>query len=104
MTTYENVTHCIFDMDGLLINTEDLYTVATEQVMARYTDKKYTFEIKTKLMGRKPSEAIPILLQVTIIISRLPFLNKCIFVVNFEFKIKRKYYIKIKLSIIILRK
>ena len=89
MTTYKNVTHCIFDMDGLLINTEDLYTVATEQVMARYTDKKYTFEIKTKLMGRKPSEAIPILLQVKIIlmITQLPFL--CIFVVNFELN-KRK--------------
>ena len=64
MSDFTHVTHCIFDMDGLLINTEDLYTIATERVMARYTENKYTFEIKTKLMGRKPSEAIPILLKV----------------------------------------
>ena len=86
MTTYKNVTHCIFDMDGLLINTEDLYTVATEQVMARYTEKKYTFEIKTKLMGRKPSEAIPILLQVKIILMISPILFFVFNVEKLEFK------------------
>ena len=34
--SFENVTHCIFDMDGLLINTETIYTAVTNNVLARY--------------------------------------------------------------------
>lgn len=62
MSSFDSVTHCIFDMDGLLINTEDLYTIAYETVLKRY-NREYTFEVKAKLMGRKPLIAAEILIN-----------------------------------------
>jgi len=43
-------THVIFDMDGLLLNTEDLYT----EIMSKLAGEhgcEYTWEMKVKLMG-----------------------------------------------------
>ena len=47
---YSPCTHVIFDMDGLLINTEDLYTDAFQAVLDEF-DVKYTFEMKAQIMG-----------------------------------------------------
>ncbi|XP_037809414.1 probable pseudouridine-5'-phosphatase isoform X1 [Lucilia sericata] len=53
--TYKNVTHCIFDMDGLLLDTEALYTKATQQILDKY-GKTYTWEVKITLMGLRHME------------------------------------------------
>ncbi|CAL7943532.1 unnamed protein product [Xylocopa violacea] len=47
---YKSVTHCIFDMDGLLLNTEYLYTEAFNRITKRY-EKEFTWEHKAKIMG-----------------------------------------------------
>jgi len=56
------VTHVIFDMDGLLINTEDLYTKALSKFCSNY-GKEFTIEIKLKMMGRKPEEGAQLLID-----------------------------------------
>jgi beta-phosphoglucomutase-like phosphatase (HAD superfamily) len=43
----------IFDMDGVLLDTEPIYTQATEALASRY-GKRYTWEVKRQIMGRDP--------------------------------------------------
>ena len=45
----------IFDLDGVLLDTEPLYTEATEAVVVRY-GKHYTAHQKRFIMGRSPLE------------------------------------------------
>ena len=59
---YTPVTHVIFDMDGLLINTEELYTLVTQEVLDDF-DAEFTFDIKAKMMGMKPVAAAKLLLD-----------------------------------------
>ena len=48
------ITHCLFDMDGLLLNTEDLYTLAQQEVLAPY-GKKLTWELKVSFSHQSDS-------------------------------------------------
>jgi len=57
------VTHVIFDMDGLLLDTEPLYTSATEAVAAKHgsTDpsgapRPFTWDLKVRQMGLPSAE------------------------------------------------
>ncbi|XP_065357458.1 probable pseudouridine-5'-phosphatase isoform X1 [Calliphora vicina] len=52
---FKSVTHCIFDMDGLLLDTETLYTKATQQILDKY-GKTYTWEVKMTFMGLRHME------------------------------------------------
>lgn len=40
----------IFDLDGILLDTEPLYTAATQAVVAEF-GKEYTWDIKRRIMG-----------------------------------------------------
>jgi pseudouridine 5'-phosphatase len=44
------ITHAVFDLDGTLLDTEDLYSQAAQVVCARY-QAVYTDEIKRAVMG-----------------------------------------------------
>lgn len=50
----------IFDMDGLIVNTETLYSKAVQKVIGK-REKQYTFKVKRQMMGRTGIEAMRIL-------------------------------------------
>lgn len=56
------ITAVIFDMDGLLLNTEDIYTKVTQKILEPY-GKQFTWSIKVKMMGRRAPEAAQVLID-----------------------------------------
>ncbi|KAF1347986.1 HAD-like domain-containing protein [Delphinella strobiligena] len=48
---------CLFDMDGLLIDSEDLYTLCTNAVLHEYGKPDLPWTIKAQLQGRPGPEA-----------------------------------------------
>lgn len=54
---FQKVTHCLFDMDGLLLNTEHIYTKITQQILEEQScPEKYTGDFKVTLMGGQSME------------------------------------------------
>ena len=50
------ITHCLFDVDGLLLDTETAYTDAQRQVLEEIEPglgAAFTWELKSKMMGEK---------------------------------------------------
>ncbi|CAF1225479.1 unnamed protein product [Adineta ricciae] len=57
-----SVTHCIFDLDGLLLDTESIYTECMQQLCAPY-GKNFSTETKLEMMGKSALEAGQILIR-----------------------------------------
>ncbi|KAG6873446.1 hypothetical protein C0995_015535 [Termitomyces sp. Mi166 len=51
MVTHPNIQYVLFDMDGLMIDSEKVYTDVTNQILGQY-GKKMTWDIKAGLMGK----------------------------------------------------
>ncbi|CAK9094766.1 unnamed protein product [Durusdinium trenchii] len=50
------VTHVVFDMDGLLLDTESAYSVAQQAILDKW-NRKFTWDLKAKMMGKKALDA-----------------------------------------------
>lgn len=58
----DSVDAVLFDMDGVLLDTEALYTRATKEVLGNRADD-FTWDVKKTMMGCSPIEAATILIE-----------------------------------------
>jgi pseudouridine-5'-monophosphatase len=56
------VTHVIFDMDGVLLDTENYYTEVTQRIVERF-GKRFSWSVKSRMMGRSPLVSARILVE-----------------------------------------
>ena len=54
------ITHVIYDLDGLLLDTERLYTEATQDVARRY-GKTFDWSVKSLIIGKRALDSATIL-------------------------------------------
>jgi pseudouridine 5'-phosphatase len=56
------ITHIIYDLDGLLLDTEPLYTKAHQIVAARY-GKVFDWTVKSKMIGLRAQDSAKIMIE-----------------------------------------
>lgn len=57
-----HITHVIFDLDGVLLDTESIYTNATQKLLDPY-GHTFTWQLKVRMMGKPPLDAARILID-----------------------------------------
>jgi HAD superfamily hydrolase (TIGR01509 family) len=70
MTISPTIRAVVFDLDGLMLNTEDIFELAGVELMAR-RGLIMTDEIRHGMMGRRPTEAFTVLKTLTGITDQL---------------------------------
>ena len=56
------ITHVIYDMDGLLLDTEPFYTQATQAIVSRY-GHTFDWSLKSRMIGKKAIDSARILVE-----------------------------------------
>lgn len=64
MSMPANIRAVVFDLDGLMLNTEDIFELAGVELMAR-RGLEMTDQIRHSMMGRRPVEAFTVLRELT---------------------------------------
>ncbi|XP_054271935.1 pseudouridine-5'-phosphatase-like [Macrosteles quadrilineatus] len=64
MGSYSPVTHVIFDLDGLILDTEKVYKLKYEELLARY-NKQFTHEMRLAVLGRKDVDCAEEIIRAT---------------------------------------
>jgi len=59
---YKPVTHVIFDMDGLLLNTQNMYSEASAKILQKH-GKESDWNFKMKVIGRGADEVAELAVQ-----------------------------------------
>ena len=57
MNTADALTHVVFDLDGLMFNTEDIYLQVGSEILRR-RGKEFTQDLIDAMMGLRPAQAI----------------------------------------------
>lgn len=60
--SFEGLDAVIFDMDGVLLDTEKLYTQATQEILDPY-GKQFDWATKARMMGRAPLVSAQLLID-----------------------------------------
>ncbi|MBX2867047.1 MAG: HAD-IA family hydrolase [Acidiferrobacterales bacterium] len=56
MTQYPHITSVLFDVDGLLLDTESIYTEVTQSIVSEF-GKTFDWSIKANMIGRAEMES-----------------------------------------------
>lgn len=62
MRPFKSVTHVIFDMDGLLLDTETIYKRIITDISKRY-GREYTQEVREKILGTQMADTARLAVQ-----------------------------------------
>ena len=62
LKTYHKIKSILFDMDGLLLDTETFYSTAQQKILDRF-GITFTMEVKAMMMGRKAQEAADVMID-----------------------------------------
>jgi HAD superfamily hydrolase (TIGR01509 family) len=57
-----SVTHILYDMDGLLLDTEPFYTEVTQAIVSRY-GHTFDWSLKSRMIGKKAADSARILID-----------------------------------------